>query len=212
MKAFIKTGFIMLLISISPPALAEIVEPKIDLAEETVELGPSVTAALRAWKLDFRLYKPEDYMAPARATLEHTNRGLPMALMGNFNGDGIADIVLMGHTADREIVVLVNSNKEKGKYEVFEVTNSPAVPNPRNLENNVGGAIYFGLDTYLSLVPANLFPAGPLVYANKGAEMASQIDRARDGFQIEVFLSAATTSYVFDGKKVVPYTGRLKRI
>lgn len=179
--------------------------PRVDNKTKTVTLGKDVSQALKQWNKNFKLNELEDFMEPVTYLFEVSNQELPMAVQGDFNGDDISDVALMGHANGRQYFIMVVSNEAKNKYEVHEIRRS-ALMDPKKSTHKIDGDDYKGLNTYLSLLPAKMIAKTPDA---KKRKVSSSDNSKKDGVQIEIYRSEATEAFIFDGKKVVPFTGEL---
>lgn len=169
----------------------------VDANQEVVRLGADVDQALGIWNSEFELYEVDSYIEPVIDLFADAKDELPMVVTGNFNGDPVTDVVLMGSTKTHQFVLLVVSNLAERKYEVIEVVKSP----PSRLSHQIQGRDYRGISTYLSKLSSSTL-------RRAFEASAPRISREwNDGFQIEVFLSAATTAYYFDGHNLKPFSG-----
>ncbi len=70
--------------------------------------GPAIKA-LRAYNGDFRTWELKDYPKDKIADYPYSEKSLPYAVKGDFNGDGKEDWALSGHDTDSNITLAVLS-------------------------------------------------------------------------------------------------------
>ncbi|MBX3022345.1 MAG: hypothetical protein KF799_11785 [Bdellovibrionales bacterium] len=105
-------------------ALANAEAPRIDNVTGnsvgTPVLGQAVTNALTAYNPEFKLFESTDYIPSTQRMYKGSRNETQMAIVGDFNGDGINDVVVMGH-ANNETLILGVISKKNGQYEVKEI-------------------------------------------------------------------------------------------
>lgn len=73
-----------------------------------MSLPPSIKNAVHAYDKDFSMWELRDYPSRITKSYPYSKNSLPYAVRGDFNGDGIEDMVIDGHNADenRTLVLL----------------------------------------------------------------------------------------------------------
>ncbi len=129
-----------------------------------VVLGLRAEAALNKFDPLFRIFNSSVYISSVQDMYkDHSENETPMGIVGDFNGDKIDDIALMGQTHNEQIVIVLISNKDK--YDVVELERSEYVDPKKSLyppksddqNDSEDGDVEpeQGLFTYLSVFRAN---------------------------------------------------------
>ncbi|HEY6952398.1 MAG TPA: hypothetical protein VI758_08310, partial [Bacteroidota bacterium] len=72
-------------------------------------LPEAMQAAIERFDPDFRTWKMSNYTPELRSWYDYSEFNLPFAVVGDFNGDSIKDVVLHGHTRKAEVFLCVLS-------------------------------------------------------------------------------------------------------
>ncbi|MCB0412501.1 MAG: cell wall hydrolase [Bdellovibrionales bacterium] len=180
------------------------IEPEIrnTISQQKVNIGLEVEAALQKWNRNFHIFEMQNFDPQVRALFSgEYKRGdeLPMAVVGNFNGDDIHDIALFGYISSKknpeqvsQMIAVFVLSKNPG-YQVVEIQKVP-LPNPHARSQ----ASILNLPIYLSMLSAEelIRPAHASL-------------SVRDAVQIEVFNSSNVHGYFFNGQKAVEYLGKM---
>jgi len=116
--------------------------------EYSVVLSSVMTESLRSYDPDFMLWEQKDYEPILVGAYRYSLQSIPSAVIGDFNGDKIQDVALLGHnkTHDKRIVVLSKNTR----HSVIELLNypltDPLFPTAKKGGGNIG--------QLLELVPA----------------------------------------------------------
>lgn len=86
---------------------------------EDMKPSPQMTEALSKYSPDFVMWKMEDYPPEKIKYYPYSDKSLPYAVKGDFNGDGIEDMAVAGHDKDSNLVLAILSD-EKG-YQVLPI-------------------------------------------------------------------------------------------
>ena len=199
--------FLFLLLSWEASVEAKIIEPMIDSSHKRVILGQDATRALSLWKADFSLYKFNDFMKPVQDLYGDSKDELPMIVKGNFNSDDINDVALIGRSEAKEFIVVLISDLKTHSYNVYQISESEA-SEPNTIKNNVEDKIFYGLNTYLSLLRASEILS--MTRESRVSKQKITSPQITDVVQVEVYLSSVTQGYYFDGSKMIPFFGELK--
>ena len=100
---------------------AKLVLPRI-MPSNQVVLGSSVTDSLKNHTSDFKLFELSHF---SKTSLEF-GVGHPMAVVGDFNGDGFRDIVVYGYSSSKKTSLILGaiSDIKNKKYHIHEVIGS----------------------------------------------------------------------------------------
>ncbi len=145
----IQASWVLLFFAVSASA-QNTVAPTIKIHKELLgqlELGPDVSEALKKFNAKFKLYDLKDfdvellnsYVAPpdekSSASCEERNppavKALPMAVIGDFNGDGRDDAVVLGHDSQHRVLAVLSGTSG---YSVSEIEKKPYVPSKKLVE------------------------------------------------------------------------------
>jgi len=126
-------------------------------------LTAPVEAALAKANPDFKMFTADDYLPSVKMLFLNLRDETPMAIVGDFNGDGQKDIVVMGHARNERLVYAVISVKNGYVAQLVDreaLDDRPLYPAMAELgeEFDADQEAAFresGQDTYLSLQPAN---------------------------------------------------------
>jgi len=177
---------------VSGRAAAE--EPSISLAgdEFVLNLTKDQKTAIRIYNPEFQIRKQADYLPSLLKQYLFSNRQLPYAVIGDFNGDGRKDVVLQGcdKTSDLLIAVL-SSNSGPG---VMEIMRSKRV-DPQTEFYGMGDHNEYGMWVYLTLVPRGVI-ASP--FAKNPLKLST------DAFELNYF-EKASVLYYLDGPRFLKY-------
>ena len=88
---------------------------------KSLEPAGEAAAALRGYNPDFRLWAMADYPEWRVKYYPFSENSLPYALRGDYNGDGIADLVVAGYDRDANIILALISSGTG--YRTIEVDN-----------------------------------------------------------------------------------------
>lgn len=86
---------------------------------EALKPTSEMAAALGKYSLDFVTWKIEDYPPERIKNYPYSDKSLPYAVKGDFNGDGIEDMAVAGHDKDSNLVLGVLSSD--GNYRVLVI-------------------------------------------------------------------------------------------
>ena len=162
-------------------------EPSLGIvgSEHVVKLTKEQKDAIKSFDPSFQVRREADYLPSLVKDYVFTNRQLPFAVIGDFNGDGTMDVVLQGYNKTSELVIAVLSAKGGGPI-VMEVVRSRLV-DPKTELYTVGEQNEYGLWTYLTFVPKgnvdSAFAARPLKLST-------------DAFQLNYFEKASVLYYL----------------
>ncbi len=130
--------------------------PKIEIVEYKVTLSTEMAVALKKYDPEFEIWKAQDFYPLMREMYTYGGSSgkyiityqTPSAVIGDFNGDKIPDIALLGHnkTHDKKIVIL---SKTSG-YKIVELLNYP-LNDPLFPTAKKGGG---NIEECIELVPA----------------------------------------------------------
>lgn len=96
-----------------------------------VDLPPAMEDALDRYSRDFEQWSDRDYGRQLSGE-DYTPRQTPWAVIGDFNGDGRADIALAGRDDRDALVVLILSSGQR-RYRAIEVDHEPYDPDDERL-------------------------------------------------------------------------------
>lgn len=91
-------------------------------------LPPAVQSQLEKDYPGFQEWPLAHYHVDVRTGFDFTSHQLPSAVVADFNGDGVPDVVLAGHTASRSLIVCLLSRV--GRYETVAIADTPYTPRP----------------------------------------------------------------------------------
>lgn len=168
---------------------SNIVEPKIIPVNDnvgTVELGYTVTEALRSFDNDFKLLEVSQFIPSVQDMFKDAENETPMAVVADFNNDRKKDVVVMGH-AHKELLVLAVLSNDNG-YSVKTVSRQ-VLSDPKSTYYPPGSEgeviLQKGLFQYLSIGPGDE-QTSKLMKAEYKSEIA---------FLIETAFSSTTSVY-----------------
>jgi hypothetical protein len=176
------------------PARAAEEEPSIRLAgnEPVLNLSKEQKAAIRGYNPEFLIRRQADYLPGLLKQYPFSNRQLPFAAIGDFNGDGRMDVVLQGFDKANELLIAVLSSNS-GPY-VMEILRSKLV-DPKTEFYGMGDHNEYGLWTYLTFVPRGMVDSP---FANQPLKLST------DAFQLNYF-EKASVLYYLSGHKFQKY-------
>ena len=90
-----------------------------------LDLPPAMEDALDRYNRDFEPWTQQDYRG--LPDYEPSPRQVPWAVIGDFNGDGRADLAVAGRT-DRDVVVVFVLSSGRSKYRAFDADREPYDP------------------------------------------------------------------------------------
>ena len=169
-------------------------EPSIRVAgnEPVLNLSKEQRLAIRGYNPDFLIRRQTDYLPSLLKQYLSTNRQLPFAVIGDFNGDRRMDLVLQGHDKTSELLIAVLSSNS-GPY-VMEILRSKLV-DPKTEFYGMGDHNEYGLWTYLTFVPRGMVDSP---FANQPLKLST------DAFQLNYF-EKASVLYYLSGYKFQKY-------
>lgn len=154
-----KIAILGLLAFFAPPAnilfaggFEEGFRPKVEI-EYTVKLSTEMESVLKVYDSDFEIWKAQDFepflrsvytYGPTKGEYFRTYQALSVVI-GDFNGDKIPDVALLGHnkTNEKKIVVLSKGNG----YEIVELSSypmsDPMRPNYKRGGGNIGQCLEY---------------------------------------------------------------------
>ena len=110
--------------------------------EYKIILTQKMEAALKKYDSKFSAWRQQDYISSiANSPSSFSNRKTPFAVIGDFNGDGISDVVLSGHNAEYELLICIMS--EKDNFKVIQIDkNGLRDPKSEYLDDEHGFYMY----------------------------------------------------------------------
>ena len=105
-----------------------LVQPRLDQNQsaQPVVFGKDVARALRAHDRTFRVLTNKQFAEHIPGYFQNSSVEAPMAVVKDFNSDGIDDIVVMGISQGNQVrVYSFISNKAANKFDVTQVENWP---------------------------------------------------------------------------------------
>ncbi len=121
--------------------------------EHIIELPEKMQSALMNFSATFVPWKQSQYWPSGIADYPFSERQAPFAVVGDFNGDGILDVVLVGHDAGNDVAVALLSKGDS--FEPLEIWRAPlSYPEKEVIEGPASGQpLGTGLYEWLLLEP-----------------------------------------------------------
>ena len=85
-----------------------------------LSLPPATKAAIERAVPGFKAWRFADYDSDVRQFYLFAMREAPWAVIGDFNGDGVDDVVIDGHTATNELRIVVLSHSGESRVLTLE--------------------------------------------------------------------------------------------
>lgn len=126
--------------AVPAPAVADTTRPdvlRIAMRDRApvLELPGPMRDALRAYAPGYTPWRLQDYDTEVAARARGSG-ALPLfGAIGDFNGDGVPDLVLQGHDATNELSFVILSNQRK--FTVIELLRQPLPPEPRSTKRRI---------------------------------------------------------------------------
>ncbi len=152
--------------------------------ERVLNLSKEQKSAIRSYNQDFQIRKQADYLPSLLKQYTFSNRQLPFAVIGDFNGDGKNDVALQGHDKTRELLIAVLSST--GGPVVMEIMRS-ALVDPKTEFYGMGDHNEYGLWMYLTFVPKGLVDSP---FSNQPLKLST------DAFELNYFEKASVLYYL----------------
>lgn len=156
--------------------------------EHSVLLPAEMQQAVQKHDADFKIRREADYLAPILAGYRFSPEQTPFAVIGDFNGDGVFDAVLMGRNETHDLTLVVLS-RARGGFRVVEASRGPRTDPKKEWYGMEGNRKEFGIPTFLTLVKRQ-----KLVSPHEDAPL----DLAAEAFQVNHFEKAAVVRYFGD--------------
>lgn len=115
----------------------------------TVELSPSMNAAIRRFDATFVPWLNDDYLPSIRKYYRYTERQSPFAVLGDVNGDGRIDAILDGRTSSRSVLLAVLSRGARHRVLVIQ---SGELIDPKARWYVASTGVEYGKDSCVSYV------------------------------------------------------------
>jgi len=161
-------------------------EPSIRIVgdEFILNLTSDQKTAIRGYNPEFQIRKQGDYLPSLLKQYLFSNRQLPYAVIGDFNGDGRKDVVLQGYDKTSELLIAVlSSNSGPG---VIEILRSRRV-DPQNEFYDMGDHNEYGAWVYLTFVPRGIIDSP---FAKNPLKLST------DAFELNYFEKASVLYYL----------------
>jgi hypothetical protein len=152
-----------------------------------VDLPPAMEDALDRYNRDFEPWSLDNY--PGLPDYEPSPRQVPWAVIGDFNGDGRADLAIAGRT-DRDVVLVFVLSSGRSRYRAVEAERDPYDPDDRT-------SIRLPLLTYM-------YP-GRYVVADPRLGYPRQLVVDQPAVQISGGRRQGAVVYVVENNSVIPY-------
>jgi len=161
-------------------------EPSVGMAgnERVLNLGKEQRMAIRGYNPDFQIRRQADYLPSLLKQYPFSNRQLPFAVIGDFNGDGRNDVVLQGHDKTNELLIAVLSSSSGPS--VMEIMKS-ALVDPKTESYGMGDHNEYGLWVYLTFVPRGMVDSP---FSNRPLKLST------DAFELNYFEKASVLYYL----------------
>lgn len=117
-----------------------------------VKMSDDVLSTLKKWDANFQVFSIKSFPPTVIGLFGDSKQELPMAVLGDFNGDQQQDIALLGHNKNQQRVVILVAQKKVFTPVVVD-TKPYTDPQKSVLETEDTGQEK-GLSFYLSLLPA----------------------------------------------------------
>lgn len=117
-----------------------------------VKTNEVVLNILNKWDKNFAVFPIKSFPPTVIGLFRDSKQELPMAVLGDFNGDQKQDIALLGHNKTQQrVVILVAQDKT---YSVVDVNTKPFEDPEKSFLETEDTGKEKGLSFYLSLLPA----------------------------------------------------------
>jgi hypothetical protein len=155
-----------------------------NIAFADVQISEDIQKALKKWDANFQVFPLKSFPPTVIGLFRDAKNESPMAVSGDFNGDGQTDFAIMGfNKTQQKIVILVK--QEKDYIPVLVNTEKYKDPEKSFLDTEDTGREK-GLSTYVSLLSAKDIEVGK----------KSTFAKKPDALQIENYGGVTTAYYL----------------
>lgn len=156
----------------------------VDKNNSTLQLPDNMKQILYTYEPDFISYEMKNYEEIISSTYQTNEKQLPWAIIGDFNGDEINDVVIDGHNNKLELLIAILSKSDS--FFVHEINR----------------AQYFSPDLELKWSSLSYVPRGTILRSNYEE---NTFELTSDAFELSS--EKGTTVYYFkDGKFLIYVT------
>jgi len=180
------------------PSIITSGEPRVELIghEHIVVLPKPMKKALDRFNPKFTVWRERDYCS--WYVKQFTTRQAPFAVIGDFNGDGVLDVALHGHTEHEALIIAVLS--KDGKFAAVPVGTGGMTDPREDGEWAENEKVCEGLTFYMRLLKGPVqFPA--YVYNDElpPSEQVGPLDLRTDGIMLDISDKGGVL-YYWDGR------------
>lgn len=101
---------------------------RVEQGDYVLFLPEPMQATLRSYNPEFQPYRHTDYLPTIQKSYTFSSRRTLFSVIRDFNGDGILDVALEGHSSAKDLLLVILS--EGKAFRVVEIRQSPYL-NPR---------------------------------------------------------------------------------
>jgi hypothetical protein len=183
-------GILIYLIASFPSALAFGSDPIIKAIgdEHIVVLSDNMEKALRNYDPEFTVWSQRDYIPDITKGYPFSRKQAPFAVIGDFNGDRILDVVLQGHNKKEDLIICLMSDSRK--LRVMEIERGPLTI-PQRQSYDLGPHTEYGQWIFLTFVAPGKIESP---YEDNPLELKT------DAFELNYFEKASVVYYFKRGQ------------
>lgn len=165
---------------------------KID-GEYIIILPEAMEEALQGYDPEFILRRHSDYLPSLIKHYPFSIKQTPFAVIGDFNGDRILDVVLEGHNRSNDLLICILSYAKS--FKIVEIKRN-RLTNPKEEWYGMGNHKEYGLWVYLTFVPPRKIDSP---FEKRPLKLKT------DAFELNWF-EKASVLYYFENDNFLKYT------
>lgn len=127
---FIVVGLLPhILMASEQPGEKPVRPPRIEIESDGIGrpiLSDELKAAIKRFDPDFKLYEVEDFDPDVLDLFIDEGKATPMAVLGDFNGDGVTDVAIFGQNLKNQVALAAISSPQG--YRILKIWSHKADP------------------------------------------------------------------------------------